>query len=148
MNPLWNEFPRIPWGSAGWRMGFGETYLKQWNDWYINLSSCEKEKYESKYPEPPEWEGFYNYVKKGEKPPKILREEKLMAEAAVPPLPEEMVISEKYRVMWCMQRYMKNEYWPHEETEEYFNKLLFVEPNGFRWFFYSLKSGGFRFERE
>ena len=59
MQPLWLAFPYPP-GSMGWRMGAGEHYRDEWEAWYAKLWPKERrDEYALKYPEPPEWSGFY-----------------------------------------------------------------------------------------
>jgi hypothetical protein len=31
--PPWAKHPEIPWGSIGWRMGYGESWLMAWGEW-------------------------------------------------------------------------------------------------------------------
>ena len=31
--PPWAKHPEIPWGSIGWRMGYGESYSLRWGTW-------------------------------------------------------------------------------------------------------------------
>lgn len=31
--PPWAKHPEIPWGSIGWRMGYGESWLMRWGEW-------------------------------------------------------------------------------------------------------------------
>lgn len=39
-------------GSAGWRMGYGEPYMRSWNAWYQALSSDERRTYQTMWREP------------------------------------------------------------------------------------------------
>lgn len=55
MAPLWLKYPGIPQGSLGWRMGYGEEYAMQFNQWYHTLSKEKKEEFDKKYPEPVCW---------------------------------------------------------------------------------------------
>jgi hypothetical protein len=32
--PPWAKHPEIPWGSIGWRMGYGESALMEWHAWF------------------------------------------------------------------------------------------------------------------
>jgi hypothetical protein len=31
--PPWAKHPEIPWGSIGWRMGYGESWMMRWGEW-------------------------------------------------------------------------------------------------------------------
>ncbi|MEO0654133.1 MAG: hypothetical protein AAFY77_04630 [Pseudomonadota bacterium] len=42
-----------------WRMGAGESYLEDFAFWTSLLSQKEVNRYIEHYPEPKEWEGFY-----------------------------------------------------------------------------------------
>lgn len=59
MQPPWLEFSDIPRGSIGWRMGEGEYYLMNWDRWYKKLRGDKRLEYRASYPEPLNWEGFY-----------------------------------------------------------------------------------------
>lgn len=58
--PPWLKYPEIERYSIGWRMGYGEGHLVDWSCWYEGLSPAGRETYRSKFPEPPEWEGYYD----------------------------------------------------------------------------------------
>ena len=60
MTIIWLMFPQLDRGSIGWRMGSGEDYLAKWHKFYKHLNKKEKRAYQSKYPEPLGWEGFYS----------------------------------------------------------------------------------------
>ena len=57
--PPWKKYPQIPLGSLGWRMGFGEEYWIAWQKWYAELSPPPRSQYQTAFPEPPGWSGFY-----------------------------------------------------------------------------------------
>ena len=59
MEPPWLWFPDIPLGSVGWRMGAGEDYWYQWQDWYVAQSADLQGTVRACFAEPPGWEGFY-----------------------------------------------------------------------------------------
>jgi len=59
LSPPWVMFPEIPRSSIGWRMGGGETYLAYFGDRYRAMPSMERLEYRATYPEPEEWQGFY-----------------------------------------------------------------------------------------
>lgn len=62
MRPVWIEFPGNPWGSIGWRIGWGEAYWKKWTEWYPKRSEHERDNYKNNWPEKAGWEGFYDYI--------------------------------------------------------------------------------------
>ena len=66
--PPWHEFPEIPRGSIGWRIGEGEDYLYAWRDWFDTLSEQGIASYISSFPEKPGWEGFYEFEIKQRQP--------------------------------------------------------------------------------
>lgn len=148
MNPVWIEFPNIPWGSVGWRMGCGEDYWGKWNKWYSNLPEADKAEYKKKWREVEGWEGFYGFVENGVTPPWVIAEQEKTQAAAKPPEKYENVITERYRVKWLMTRYMKMVGHISGETDEYFNQLRCEEPDGTKWIVYLLKPAGVRMERE
>ena len=53
--------PSIPLGSIGWRMGAGETYWYQFQDWFGAQPESLRKAIISAFPEPPgtRWDGFY-----------------------------------------------------------------------------------------
>ncbi len=59
LEPPWLVFPDIPWGSIGWRMGNGESYIMTWDRWYKKLSQDDRAKYQSLHPAPTGLESFY-----------------------------------------------------------------------------------------
>ena len=148
MNPVWVEFPNIPWGSVGWRMGWGEVYWGTWIKWYSELSVCEKDEYKNKWPENSDWEGFYNFIENGTTPPWIVKEKEKTEASGKPPEEHENVITERYRVKWLLTRYLKFCENFSGETDEYCGRILYEEPNGQKWVAYLLKPAGIRLERE
>lgn len=60
MPPLWLMYPHISRYSIGWRMGYGEDYAYNFNQWYTSLSDDDQKKYEDMYPERKGWYGWYN----------------------------------------------------------------------------------------
>ena len=148
MNPVWVEFPNIPWGSVGWRMGWGEVYWKDWAKWYSKLSASEKNEYKNKWPENAEWEGFYNFIENGTPLPWVVKENEKTEASAKPPEKDENIITERYRVKWLLTRYLKTCERLSGETDEYYGRILCEEPNGQQWVAYLLKTAGVRLERE
>jgi ribA/ribD-fused uncharacterized protein len=55
MAPLWLMYPNIPYGSIGWRMGYGEYYSMDLYRWFNKLEEDEKESYIEMFPEPKRW---------------------------------------------------------------------------------------------
>lgn len=62
MLPPWLQYPEIPLGSMGWRMGPGEEYWYQFVDWYGRLNAGEREGYKARYPKPESWKVFWPYI--------------------------------------------------------------------------------------
>ena len=60
--PPWSAYPEIPRYSIGWRMGGGEAYWVEFWDWYHTLSSEEQSAYRAEYPEPEDWDGYYELL--------------------------------------------------------------------------------------
>ena len=60
LSPPWKKYPDLPQGDLGWRMGYGEDYLDQFNKWWRTCSPKDKQKYARRYPAPAEWLGFYD----------------------------------------------------------------------------------------
>lgn len=105
--PVWLVFPKIPWGSIGWRMGAGEDYWQAWTLWFKAQPAEARKSYERAWPEPEGWAGFYGFVETGAVPPRVLEQQRLVAEAAIPPAPEEAVIKGYYRVLWLIRHHFK-----------------------------------------
>lgn len=42
MAPEWLMYPNIPYGSIGWRMGYGERYAMDFYRWFNKLEDDEK----------------------------------------------------------------------------------------------------------
>jgi hypothetical protein len=148
MNPVWNEFPDIPWGSAGWRMGWGEDYMRRWAKWYISLAESERQGYKNGWPEPQEWEGFYAFMELGTTPPWVLEEQRKTDAAGGPPRPEETAITERYRAKWMLTKYLRHVRTLHGSSDEYYDRTLFEAPNGEEWLCYFLKPAGVRLVRK
>ncbi|MDR1449072.1 MAG: NADAR family protein [Propionibacteriaceae bacterium] len=62
MPPPWLAHPRIPFGSIGWRMGDGESYLWRWHDWFEALPDDPRNHYRELFPAPLTWPWFYEPV--------------------------------------------------------------------------------------
>ncbi|AGF57195.1 NADAR family protein [Clostridium saccharoperbutylacetonicum] len=66
MAPEWLMYPNIPYGSIGWRMGYGESYAIDFYRWFNKLEEDEKKKYKDMFPEPKRWgigDNIYRYNK-------------------------------------------------------------------------------------
>nr|WP_293838826.1 hypothetical protein [uncultured Arsenicibacter sp.] len=59
LEPPWEKFDYDRY-DMGWRMGKGEDYLMEWAKWYYQLSEGAQTNYQSTFPEPKEWKGFYD----------------------------------------------------------------------------------------
>lgn len=59
MAPPWIAYPKIERYSIGWRMGYGEGYIDEWGKWYGSLDEKEKKEYQTLFPEPITWKGYW-----------------------------------------------------------------------------------------
>lgn len=59
MNAPWEEFPELCCVSSGWRQGYGQGYLYDWDDWYQQLSPQERAAYQVRHAQPTDWYDFY-----------------------------------------------------------------------------------------
>lgn len=64
--PPWRKYPNIPRGSIGWRMGFGEEHWDEFYEWWLLQPEETRTRIRVKYPEPPEWAGFYRVLDGGD----------------------------------------------------------------------------------
>ncbi len=62
MQPPWNMYPDLPRGSIGWRMGYGEDYYDKFYKWFSALDSEAMARFVDSYPEPQDWNGFYQMI--------------------------------------------------------------------------------------
>jgi len=106
MQPLWIAFPRIRWGSIGWRMGAGEDYWHAWTAWFRSLHQAERDAYKAQWREPDGWNDFYSFIETGELPRWYLERQQKIADAAIPPASEEDVIEGYDRVLWLIRHYL------------------------------------------
>jgi len=105
MNPLWIEYPDIPWGSIGWRMGGGEAYWAQWQGFYLGLDVQGRSRYRTEWPEPEGWIGLYECIEKGIAAPwAVERRRKLQGPY---PLPDaaELSIDDYFRIVWLIRNH-------------------------------------------
>jgi len=152
MNPPWTEFPNIPMGSAGWRMGYGEPYMQSWNAWYRALPPDEQRTYQTAWCEPQSWAGFYRYIDDGVLPPSVAEHRARLAEPQLPPSPDERRITDQYRALWLIRHFMRHigafevsnrhpsPYLGQREGEDLIG--FYEEPNGSWWRLGSLNTGG------
>ena len=61
MNAPWIEFPDLPRGSLGWRMGAGEAYLDQFVEWLYQHGESGVSDYIFNNPPPEEWQNLFDY---------------------------------------------------------------------------------------
>ena len=59
MIPLWEEYPGLPLRSMAWRMGHGETYWHEFDEWFACQPPEANRRYALEHPEPLGWDGFY-----------------------------------------------------------------------------------------
>ena len=133
--PVWIAFPRIPWGSIGWRMGHGEVYWHDWISWFRALSDTERDTYMAAWPEPAGWEGFYAFLETGTLPARFTAEEEFPSEAKLVPSQSETEIVDGQRIRWLVRNFFKHEggrgcFGPDEGVAEYYRA-----PDGSRWLF-------------
>ncbi len=59
MNAPWIEYPELPFGSLGWRMGGGEGYLDMFLEWFYQQDKNSLDSFFAQYPPPDEWSKFF-----------------------------------------------------------------------------------------
>ena len=57
----WIEFPDLPRGSLGWRMGAGEGYLDTFVEWLYQQDEASIKEYLHDNPPPEEWQSLFDY---------------------------------------------------------------------------------------
>jgi len=62
--PPWIEFPNYQQYSMGFRMGPGEDYDHQFQNWYNGTTNAEIVAFKKKYPEPDHYPGYYDRLDK------------------------------------------------------------------------------------
>lgn len=132
MKPVWIAFPRIPWGSVGWRMGHGEDYWHAWAPWFNALAPDARDAYKSRWPEPEGWMGFYEFIETGKLPGWINEQQKKVAEAAIPPQPGETSIGGYHRVLWLIRQHFKR-IRSDRTTEDESIAEIYEAPDGQLW---------------
>jgi hypothetical protein len=141
MKPVWVTYPRIPWGSIGWRMGAGETYWHSWVQWFKALPSTDRRSYVEAWPEPDGWEGFFDMIETGQAPAWLSGQQRLTADSAIPPAPDEDLITERHRVVWLMHQYFKHLSSDARRDDESAAEI-FSDPQGGKWRLSVAKSDG------
>ena len=63
MEPPWRKYPEIPRGSIDWRMGRGEEHYNAVYRMFSRLNPNEQDDYQGRFPEPPDWQGWYDMVR-------------------------------------------------------------------------------------
>jgi hypothetical protein len=61
LSPIWKMFS-YPWGSLGYRMGYGQDYWHKWANWYRGLAAQAQQRYREENPEPASWRHFYEMM--------------------------------------------------------------------------------------
>lgn len=134
LRPPWIELPEIPWGSAGWRMGFGEQHWLQWGRFYEVLSEEKRATYKLQWPEPEGWKGFYAFIETGATPPHLVEEKKILETFAIPPHSSEEIIREPVeRVKWLAYYYFKRPKISVRDPYERREHVLLIDPKGWLW---------------
>lgn len=139
--PVWIAFPKISWGSIGWRMGAGEDYWHSWVGWYKGLPEEMRALYKQSWVEPEGWGGFYEFMETGALPPWKLEQQRLVAEAAIPPQPEESAITSYYRVLWLIRQHMKRTDVDSRREDESVAEI-YAAPDGSVWRLSSSRTRG------
>jgi hypothetical protein len=153
MNPVWVEFPDIPWGSIGWRMGHGEEYMRTWGNWFLALPLGERAIYRNQNPEPEGWAGFFDFIEHRTLPHWMKERQRKLEEPQTPPMDEENEIADYYRISWLMRHYLKGLPYPDVPSREQqmgeaeYSIDFFVDPRGAKWRVAGLKVGGFNMTR-
>lgn len=58
--PPWEKYPELHRASIGWRMGYGEAYMEEWDAYFYGLSPAGRSRYQQIFTPPKEWHGFYD----------------------------------------------------------------------------------------
>jgi hypothetical protein len=127
-------FPLIPWGTLGWRMGLGESYFLQWQEWYEPLSEHAKQTYQLEWPEREGWLGFYETLAEGTLPAWFFDREQLWQAAAGPITPDETLVVSYFRVVWLVRHVLELVQEDELEAGEV-KAAICAAPDGSRWRF-------------
>ena len=63
--PPWFAFPYMDWTCATGQAAF---YLWKWTGWFRALDASSRREYETRFPEPDRWAGFYVAIETGKQP--------------------------------------------------------------------------------
>lgn len=147
LKPVWIAFPKIPWGSIGWRMGPGEDYWRLWVQWFNALCQGEREMYKNLWSEPEGWEDFYSFIETGALPRWIREQQQKVAEAELPPQPGEVEIRGYHRVLWLIRHHFKRLETDHMKEDECLAEV-YAAPDGAKWRLSAhATQGGMRFKK-
>ncbi|NNE87032.1 MAG: hypothetical protein HKN27_03065 [Silicimonas sp.] len=58
--PPWKQYPDLPAGSMGWKMGAGEDYVMHFMRWFADLPKARQVEYVSENPPPKHWYWIYD----------------------------------------------------------------------------------------
>lgn len=133
LNPPWIEFDRIPWGSIGWRMGFGEAHWSKWCSAFSELTGIQKAEYQLHWPEPEGWKGFYDFIEHGTLQPHVVEREARVKAAARIPSADEHAIVDPDRVQWMIKHYLKKPQRYVAAIDSGPRDVLFRDPAGDTW---------------
>jgi hypothetical protein len=139
--PLWVAFPDIPWGSLGWRMGFGEAHANAWMPWFKELSDEERRAYIAHWPEPEGWAGFYAMATSGATPPHIIEKNRKVEAAGGVPTPDEVRVTDYYRILWLLRHHLKRVKVLNARSNEAYAELR-ESPDGTKWRMSALEPHG------
>ncbi len=145
--PLWVAFPDIPWGSLGWRMGFGEAYADRWIPWFSALSEDARRDYIAQWPEPDQWRGFYQFHATGAQPEHIVEKNRRIDAAGGLPSPEEVTVTDYYRILWLLRHHLKRGKWLKVRPGESFAEQ-WAGPQGEKWRMSALEPHGMQLTRD
>lgn len=133
LNPPWIDFDRIPWGSIGWRMGFGEVYWLNWCSAFSELTDAQKAKYQLRWPEVDGWMGFYAFIEHGALPPQVAEREVRIKVAGRVPTADERKITDADHVQWMIKYYLKKPQGYVAAIDSDSHDVLFRDPEGNPW---------------
>ena len=65
MAPPWLKYPQLFYGCIGWRMGYGESYMEEYLNWFDGLDDDRRKEFEEKFPKPVSWD-YSKIMKNGD----------------------------------------------------------------------------------
>jgi hypothetical protein len=104
-------------------MGHGEVYWHEWVKWFLSIAPVQQQIYQTEWPEPLEWKGFYELILDGVAPPWIV-EQRAKDSEQQPPKTDEHRIEDPNKVRWMARVYL-------EKTNA--RGKIFVDPAGDFW---------------